>query len=98
MIVVFADKKLEMLYTTWKWFWYHPEVISWYIKKITFLIQAKDERDLVSFSSLGFEKLKSYKNWKYSVRINKKRRIIFDIISYEKTNVIYIRELSNHYQ
>lgn len=98
MIVVFENKSLELLYTQWIWVWYHPDIISWYIRKITFLMQARDERDLKNFQSLGFEKLRSYPKWGYSIRINKKRRIVFDIIYQGKTKIINITELSNHYQ
>lgn len=98
MIVVFERKILELLYSQWFWFGYHPEIISWYIKKITFLMQARDERDLINFRSLGFEKLKSYSSWAYAIRINKKRRIIFDIIYQWNTKIINITDLTNHYQ
>jgi plasmid maintenance system killer protein len=46
---------------------------------------------------LNFEKLHNYPKWDYSIRINDKRRIIFNINIDWELKVISIEELSNHY-
>jgi plasmid maintenance system killer protein len=96
MKVLFTDKKLEVLYNTGISKDYPADIIQRFVDKVDYIMQCDNPVTLITIRSLHFEKLKNYSQWTYSIRVNRKRRIIFDIIQYE-IQIIAINELSNHY-
>lgn len=94
MEVEFASRSLYDIYTLWISAKYPKDVVIGFIKKVRILVRVSSEFDLNSVRSLHFEKLSNYALWNYSIRINRKRRIIFNILWKE---VISITEISNHY-
>lgn len=76
------------------------EVVKSYRKRIEQIKAAKNTSDLRSIGSLHFEKLKSKEfRDKYSIRINKAYRLIFQIEHDELTalEIICIEDMNNHY-
>jgi len=96
MQVEFRDKKLEEIYYTWKSKKFSDEIIIKFIQKINILKNIFNINDLLNLRSLHFEKLKNYKTWDYSIRVNKSYRIVFNII-WNEIKIIEVIELSNHY-
>ena len=85
-----------MLYNTGVSKDYPQDIIQRFIDRVDYMMQCNSPITLIGIRSLHFEKLKNYSQWTYSIRVNKKRRIIFDIIQ-DEIQIIAINELSNHY-
>ena len=58
---------------------FQPEVVRAYRKRIQAIRNADDERPLRALLSNHFEKLKGDLDGKYSMRLNKKWRLVFEI-------------------
>ena len=96
MELIFKEKKLEKLYNTGISRDFSQEIIIKFIQKINILKNIYTTNDLIRLRSLNFEKLKNYKNWDYSIRLNKGYRIIFNII-WNEIKIIEVTDLNNHY-
>lgn len=74
------------------------EVATVFRMRLNQIVQAQSTQDLRKLKSLHFEKLKEkrYKD-KYSIRINKSYRLIFNIDINNGIEIIGIEEISNHY-
>lgn len=59
---------------------YSAELVRAFRKKIWFLRQATDERDLYAMKSLHFEKLQGARAHQRSIRLNKQWRLILEIV------------------
>ena len=64
---------------------FSEEVVRSYRKKLWFLRQAVDERDLYAMKSLHFEKLNGERQHQRSIRLNKQWRLILEITEASKT-------------
>lgn len=74
------------------------EVILAYKKRIFQVKAAKGTQDLREIKSLHFEKLKEKRfKGKYSIRLNKAYRLIFDIGKDERLEIMIVEEINNHY-
>jgi plasmid maintenance system killer protein len=60
MLVLFADQELEDLFTTGKSRKYNQEIVKGFIKKIITLRNILDEKELLPWKALNFEKLHNY--------------------------------------
>ena len=58
---------------------------------------AKDERDLRALKSLRFEKLKGSRKHQYSMRLNQKFRLIFEIEKEKQGNRIVIVGIEDYH-
>ncbi len=97
MEIIFGDEELKELYTKGKSKIYNKDIINGFFRKMAIFRQIKDEKELYAMNSLHFEKLNNYPKWEYSIRINQKRRIVFNIHLNWEQKIISIEELSNHY-
>ncbi|MBA3352857.1 MAG: type II toxin-antitoxin system RelE/ParE family toxin [Blastocatellia bacterium] len=80
MRVRFAPGPLEQLETDPKFMGGHSaELVRLYRKRMTFIRQAQDERDLYALKSLRFEKLKGARSHQRSVRLNDQWRLILQL-------------------
>lgn|SRR5690606_23752225 len=68
-----------------------------FVARITQLVAANNENDLRAIKSFHFEKLKGAYKDKYSIRVNQAWRIIFRIGEDGYIKILFIEELSNHY-
>jgi len=96
MELIFKNKKIEKIYETWESRVFSNEIVIKFIQKINTLKNIKNINDLRNLRSLNFEKMKNYKVWDYSIRINKSYRIIFNIIG-DEIKILEITDLNNHY-
>ena len=103
MQVVFKDKYLEALYEGREVKGkpkYSEDVLDKFTFKVQFIENAESIKDLSKLRSLNFEALKGNLAGLYSIRVDKKYRLIFSI---EKDkilvqDIIVIEELSKHYE
>lgn len=98
MKVIFKDNELKQLYLMWKSWKYPKWVIISYIEKVATINSIESTNDMKAIKSRHFEKLNNYKKWWYSIRINNKYRLIFNIANSWILEVVEITELSKHYQ
>jgi proteic killer suppression protein len=66
-------------------------------RRIRFLRQARDERDLYAMTSLHYEKLSGDREGQRSIRVNDKWRIVLEIDRDCDPLEIVILEINNHY-
>lgn len=97
MIIKFADKELELIFTTWKSKKFNNDLVYTYVKKVILIQEAQNENDLRNLKSLHFEKLK-WNNSEYSIRLNDKYRLIFEINKHWEIKIILITKISKHYE
>lgn len=110
MTITFQEEYLQNLYetgkTTSKKHRYQPEIIRAYAKCIYRMEEAATPEDLYRYRSLNFEALHGDKKGLFSIRVNDKYRIEFEIHQHTedsenakiKITVCNIIELSNHYK
>jgi len=105
MIVTFKEKYLQELYdignTTDKHHRFQPDIIQRYQKRVDTLLEATDADSLRKYNSLNFEALKGNKDGLFSIRVNGKYRIEFELSALPDQTILSICnivELSNHYQ
>lgn len=67
-------------------------------RRIRFLRQARDERDLYALASLHYEKLLGDREGKRSIRLNDQWRVILEIDKDCEPLELVILEISNHYE
>lgn len=56
-----------------------PAIVKAYRKRVNFIRQAQDARDLYSWVSLHFEKLKGARSHQHSIRLNDQWRLILEL-------------------
>ena len=109
MNVKFKVDSLETLYKTSlkeiKGKQNYPEgVIKQFKVKILILVSIKNISELRAFRSLRFKKLQEKKyEGKYSIRLNRQYRLVFEQIKEKTTDkimlqVLLIHEISKHYE
>jgi proteic killer suppression protein len=74
------------------------QVVQTVRRRIRFLRQAFDERDLYALASLHYEKLEGDRDGQRSIRLNDKWRLIFRIDRDCEPLELIILEISNHYE
>src|SRR5437762_2837152 len=73
----FADRKLEVLYTTGRGGKKFPiQVVNAFVRAVAVIDAAKDERDLYVQKGLRFEKLRGNRAGQLSIRLNDQFRLI----------------------
>lgn len=101
MDVQFQDEHLGMLAKQQKQHGktkFPAEVVKSYKRRLAQISAAKDTQDLRAIGSLHFEKLSEKKyEGKYSIRINKAYRLIFQILKDNLVEIILVEEITNHY-
>lgn len=74
------------------------QVVQTARRRIRFLRQAQDERDLYALTSLHYEKLEAGRAGQRSIRLNDKWRLIFRIDRDCEPLELILLEISNHYE
>jgi proteic killer suppression protein len=103
MIVQIADENLAALYqgkSIKRKPQFNETVVIRFVKTVKKLMSSENIAELKAQKSLNFEALKGKLSGKYSVRVDKKYRLIFRIVKngIVVEDVIVIEELNNHYQ
>ena len=73
-------------------------VVSAYRKKLFFIRNAPDERDLYASRGLNFEQLKGKRSHQHSVRLNIQWRLILELHGKGADKVVRIINIENHYE
>jgi toxin HigB-1 len=58
---------------------HQPSIVKAFRKRVNFIRQAQDERDLYAWTSLHFERLKGARSHQHSVRLNDQWRVILEL-------------------
>lgn len=58
---------------------HQPGIVKAFRKRVNFIRQAQDERDLYAWTSLYFERLKKPRDHQHSIRLNDQWRLILEI-------------------
>jgi len=97
---IFANKKLEQLYTAEAGAnKYPPEVVDAFFKKMALIRTAKDENDLRAFKSLHFEKLQGERGLRgeRSIRLNQQFRLILRLETDEQGKLVCIISIEDYH-
>ena len=73
------------------------ELVRLFRKKIWFLRQAVDERDLYGMKSLHFEKLQGARAHQRSIRLNKQWRLILEIVDARKEKTVRVIGIEDYH-
>src|SRR6266567_1751087 len=85
MDLEFGDQALRRLYTEEAFRMGLPlAVVTAFRRKVYFMSAAPDERDLRAWKSLHMEKLKGDRRHQYSIRLNERFRLIFEIVGEDR--------------
>src|SRR5437588_12518866 len=77
----FGDDALKRLYTEPVFDMGLPSgVVKAYRRKVFFIAEATDERDLRAWKALHLAKLKGDRQRQYSIRLNDQYRLIFELV------------------
>jgi proteic killer suppression protein len=74
------------------------DVVQLARRRLRFLREANDERDLYAMASLHYEKLSGKREGQRSIRINAKWRLILEIDRDCDPLEVVILEIGNHYE
>jgi toxin HigB-1 len=98
MRVRFAPGSLEQLETDPKFTGGHSaELVRLYRKRMTYIRQAMDERDLYGLKSLRFEKLKGAKSHQRSIRLNDQWRLILQLEGDGEAKTVLICSIEDYH-
>ena len=79
MRLSFRDEALARLETDPSFTAGHaPAIVKAFRKRVNFIRQAQDERDLYAWTSLYFERLKKPRDHQHSIRLNDQWRLILE--------------------
>lgn len=73
-------------------------IVTAYRKKLFFIRNAPDERDLYASRGLNFEQLKGDRKHQHSIRLNKQWRLILEMRGKGVEKVIRVVQIENHYE
>lgn len=75
----------------------HPTVVRAFRKKLFFLRNALDERDIYEMRSLRYEKLKGDRLGQSSIRLNDQWRLILKIVTKENGKVVLVISVEDYH-
>ncbi len=98
MEVSFADRELERLWMEEGFSLGLPSFVTTsFRRKMGYLIQASDTRDLRAMRSLNFEKLKGKRQHEYSIRLNDQFRLVFEMSSEGGKQRIILKSIEDYH-
>ena len=98
MDVEHADEKLERLEREQQFTGGFPgDVVRAFRKRMWFLRQAMDERDLYQAKWLHFEKLKGNRAHQRSMRLNKQWRLILELVGASPEKRVLILDIEDYH-
>jgi proteic killer suppression protein len=98
MNVRFSTAALERLETDPKFSDGHSAaIVKAYRKRMNFIRQAADERDLYGMRSFGFEKLKGDRSHQRSIRLNDQWRLILQFEGDGSTKTVVIVSIEDYH-
>ena len=98
MEIAFRDSKLGRLETDISYSGgYDLAIVRAFRKVINFLRDARDERDLYSYKSLRFEKLKGDRSHQRSLRLSDQFRLIVEIRVAKPKNTLVVISIEDYH-
>jgi proteic killer suppression protein len=98
MEVRFTDADLERMETEGAFHkGYSPAIAKAFRKRMQFIRDAVDERDLRQMQSLRFEKLKGDRDHEHSLRLNDQWRLIIEIEPGTPKNTIVVKKIEDYH-
>lgn len=76
---------------------FQPGIVKAYRKRVNFIRQAQDERDLHAWTSLFFERLKKPRSHQHSIRLNDQWRLILEIEGKAPSKTIAIVAIEDYH-
>lgn len=73
------------------------EIVRAYRKKLWFIRQAMDERDIYTMKSFHFEKLQGARAHQRSIRLNKQWRLILEFVQSETGKTVRIVAIEDYH-
>jgi proteic killer suppression protein len=73
------------------------EIVRSFRKKIWFVRQTMDERDMAAMRGLNFERLRPPRDHEWSIRLNKQWRLIFEIVAGEQGKTIMVNGIEDYH-
>jgi proteic killer suppression protein len=73
------------------------EIVKSFRKKMGFIRQAVDERDIAAMRGLNFEKLRPPRDHERSVRLNKQWRLIFQLVEGPKGKTVRVIGIEDYH-
>ena len=99
MEVEFGDALYDQLETDPKFTGgFQAGIVSAFRRRMQQIRAAVDERDFYASKGLHFEKLQGDRARQHSMRLNEKWRLIVELRGKGQEKIIYIVEISNHYE
>ena len=99
MRIEFRDEELRRLYTdsTFRVPKLGSDIVKQFRKKVLFLANAEDERDLYNYRALHFEKLVGDRQGQCSVRLNDQWRLILEFARDEVGRFINVVSIEDYH-
>ena len=98
MEVEFGDADLDRLETDARFTGGHSSgVVKAYRKRMNFIRQAKDERDLYMHRGNNFEKLQGNRSHQHSIRLNDQWRLILELRGKGQDKVVYVVGIEDYH-
>ena len=98
MEVEFADEKLERLERESQYTASFPgDVVRAFRKRLWFIRQAMDERDLYAAKGQHFEKLKGNRAHQRSMRLNKQWRLILELAGAKPEKTVMVLDIEDYH-
>jgi proteic killer suppression protein len=76
---------------------YAEGIVKSYRRKVQYIGQAGDERDLYAMRSLNFERLKGDREHQYSIRLNDQWRLILEFAGKAPNKVVVVVEIEDYH-
>jgi len=95
----FATPDLQRLFEdpSWKGHKYGRDLVRAYRKKVGFLVNAGDERDLWNYRALRFEKLHGDRAGQHSIRLNDQWRLILWLETDDEGRILVVVEIVDYH-
>ena len=94
----FADRQLEVLYTTGRGGRrFNVQVVESFVRAVAIIDAARDERDLYAQKGMRFEKLKGDRKGQRSIRLNQQWRLILSIQQDRDGTIVWIIEIADYH-
>lgn len=74
-----------------------PGIVKAYRKRVNFIRQAQDERDLREWKSLRFEKLEGNRHHQHSLRLNDQWRLVIEFEGEEPKKTLIIVGIEDYH-
>jgi len=76
---------------------YADAIVTSYRRKVRYIEQARDERDLYAMRSFGFERLKGDREHQYSIRLNDQWRLVLEFAGKAPNKIVMVVGIEDYH-